>query len=139
MKIYESFSENDTREIAKELSKQLKEGDVIALAGELGAGKTAFVKGLHSALDCDGEVTSPTFTLVNQYDGEKTLYHFDVYRLENISIDDCDWIDDYIFGDGICIIEWADNIKDILPDEHIRIEIKKDYSKGESYREIKIC
>ena len=70
-------------------------------------------------------VTSPTFTLVNQYDGNLTVYHFDVYRLENPSVDECDWMDDYLFGDGICLIEWADNIKRVLPDTTVRIEFEK--------------
>lgn len=137
---YISNSEKETFEIAKSFAKSLKSGDIIALSGDLGAGKTAFVKGVAFALGCNDIVSSPTFTLVNEYTGtEHMLYHFDVYRLSNVTAENCDWIDEYLFSDGICIIEWADNLIDILPENYININITKKPSLGKDYREIEIC
>lgn len=138
--IYSSNSTEETLEIAKKLAAGLKGGDVVALSGELGAGKTVFVKGLTEALGSKDIVSSPTFTLVNEYEGsEFMIYHFDVYRLSGISRDNCDWIDEYLFSDGISIIEWADNIMDILPENHIRVTITKKPTIDNEYREIEIC
>ena len=135
-----SESENETVDIAKNFSKSLKKGDVIALTGDLGAGKTAFVKGITEGLGSSDFVSSPTFTLVNEYTGsECMIYHFDVYRLSNVTVDNCDWIDEYLFSDGVCVIEWAENIMDILPEEHIKITILKSETENTNYREIEIC
>lgn len=125
-------------QIAHNFAQSLKAGDVVALSGDLGAGKTAFVKGVAQALEASQEVTSPTFTIVNQYDGHLTIYHFDAYRLENVSAEDCDWMDDYLFSDGVCLIEWAQNIKTILPQGYIQVKIEKAPEKGEDYRKITI-
>ncbi len=123
---YISHSIEETLNIAKEIASGLKTGDVVSLSGELGAGKTAFVKGAASFFGFLGDVTSPTFTLVNEYDGEElTLYHFDAYRLENANTDALDWIDDYLFGEGICLIEWAEFIAPILPENTVYVEILK--------------
>lgn len=123
---YISNSPDETKNIAKKIAENLKSGDVISLSGELGAGKTAFVKGVADYFGFSGDVTSPTFTLVNEYDGENiTLYHFDAYRLEKANTDELDWIDDYLFGDGICLIEWAEFINPILPKNTVYIEISK--------------
>lgn len=134
---YISFGPKDTENIAKKIASSLKEGSVVALSGELGAGKTAFVRGVADYFEFSGDVTSPTFTLVNEYDGAKLpLYHFDAYRLENANQDELDWIDDYLFGEGVCLIEWAEFINPILPKDTLYIEISKDSSKGDDYREI---
>lgn len=139
MKIYESRSAAETMELAKEFAKTLKGGDVIALSGELGAGKTAFTKGVASFFGIpEDEVSSPTFTMVNEYSGDLTVYHFDAYRLENVSPDSCDWMDDYFFGEGICLIEWAVNIETVLPDGYIDVRLEKDTEKGDDYRKITI-
>lgn len=138
MKRFESHSAEETSKIAEEFAKTLKHGDIVALSGDLGAGKTAFTAGVAKAFGVKESVTSPTFTIVNQYDGELTIYHFDAYRLENIDPDDCDWMDDYFFADGICIIEWAKNIETILPRGYINIRIEKRPEQGEDYREINI-
>ncbi len=123
---YISRSIKETQSIAKKIVSSLKAGDVISLSGELGAGKTAFVKGAAEFFKFSGDVTSPTFTLVNEYDGEEiTLYHFDAYRLENANTLELDWIDDYLFGDGICLIEWAEFIAPILPENTVYVEITK--------------
>ncbi len=133
---YISNSVDETKNIAKEIAKNLKSGDVISLSGELGAGKTAFVKGVADYFGFLGDVTSPTFTLVNEYDGiNLTLYHFDAYRLENANTDELDWIDDYLFGEGICLIEWAEFINPILPKNTVYIEISK---LSENSREISV-
>ena len=136
MKRFESFSIEETFEFAKEFAKTLGPGDIVALLGDLGAGKTAFTAGVASALGVKEQVVSPTFTIVNQYDGDTILYHFDAYRLEDVAPSECDWMDDYLFGDGISIIEWAQNVEAILPKGYIKIRIEKDPDKGENYREI---
>lgn len=122
---YITKSEAETRKLGSDFAKKLSPGSIVALIGDLGCGKTAFVKGAADFFGCTEPVTSPTFTLVNQYDGDITLYHFDVYRLEHPTLDECDWIDDYLFGDGICFIEWADNISEILPENTVRVSFKK--------------
>jgi tRNA threonylcarbamoyladenosine biosynthesis protein TsaE len=139
MKRFETESPEQTRALGREFAKTLAPGQVLALVGDLGCGKTAFVKGIVDAFGDGEEVTSPTFTLVNEYDGEIPVYHFDVYRLDNPAVEECDWMDDYLFSDGICLIEWADNIRDALPADTIRITFAKDIEKGETYREITIC
>jgi len=136
---YISRSEAETIEIAENIAKTLKSGDVVALCGELGAGKTAFVKGVSGYFGATDAVSSPTFTIVNEYNGSLDIYHFDAYRLENVSIDECDWLDDYLFGDGICLIEWAENIENVLPEGYIKIRISKNPDEGEDYREIEVC
>ena len=138
MERFESRSEAETIQIAMEFAKKLRPGDIVALSGDLGAGKTAFIKGVVKSFGIVDKVSSPTFTIVNQYDGDLTIYHFDAYRLENISRDECDWLDDYFFDDGVCLIEWAENIKDVLPSGYITINIRKNAEKGEDYREILI-
>ncbi len=137
---YITHSEKETFDTALDFAKSLKSGDIVALSGELGAGKTAFVKGIAEYLGCKDYVSSPTFTLVNEYTGrELMLYHFDVYRLSGVDITNCDWLDEYLFSDGICIIEWAENLENILPEGTVYVKIKKSPLKGENYREIEIC
>ena len=115
-----------TEEIACDFAKILKPGDVVALCGDLGAGKTAFVRGLTSALGGNGKtVSSPTFSLVNEYDADIKIFHFDVYRLENAGIDELDWLDDYLFNDGVCLIEWAEYVLSVLPKPYYRVDIEK--------------
>jgi len=132
-----SQSENDTFNIGKEIGSKLKSGDVVAFFGDLGAGKTALTRGIASYFGVSN-IHSPTFTLVNEYYGEKiNIYHFDAYR-----IDSAGWIDsgfdEYLYAGGICIIEWAENLTDILPPDAIKITISNDLSKDECYRDIKI-
>ena len=139
MKRFTTTNEEETRRLGNEIGKTLTPGAIVALVGDLGCGKTAFVKGVVDAFGDGDEVTSPTFTLVNEYEGILPVYHFDVYRLENPSLEECDWMDDYFFADGVCLIEWADNIRAVLPKETIRIEFAKDPAQGEDYREIILC
>lgn len=135
---YITYSEEETRELGMKFAEALAPGMIVALSGDLGCGKTAFVKGVAEYFGCEDDVTSPTFTLVNEYYGDMTVYHFDVYRLENPSLEECDWMDDYFFGDGVCLIEWADNIKDVLPDNTIWIRFSKSPENGDDCRVVEI-
>ena len=138
--VIDTWGPEETRAFGKKMGQEARPGQVICLNGDLGVGKTIFTQGFAEGLGIDEPVNSPTFTIVQQYDtGRLPLYHFDVYRLANPALDECDWIDEYLFGNGITIIEWADNIKNILPEGTIRVEIKAYPEKGEDYREIKIC
>lgn len=138
MEKFVSHSEAETRKIAKTFAPNLVPGDIIALIGDLGAGKTAFTKGLAEFFEAEQDVSSPTFTIVNEYNGNLDLFHFDAYRLENVDPDNCDWMDDYFFGSGICVIEWAQNIKQILPKGYFLVRIEKNPNMGDDYREISI-
>ena len=136
---YISNSPDETENIAFQLAELLKENDIITLDGDLGAGKTAFVRGLAKGLGIEDPVSSPTFTIVNEYrKGNIPLFHFDVYRIE--SPDDMYDIgfDEYLYSDGVCAIEWASNIRELLTMPYYEITITKDPSKGEDYREIQI-
>lgn len=137
--IFETYSEQQTMKIAYDLAKKAKIQDVYCLTGDLGAGKTAFTKGFAEGLDIKEHITSPTFTIVNEYkDTLIPFYHFDVYRLSSPEeIFDLGF-EDYFYGDGICLIEWADIIKEFLPDNAVWISITKDLQKGESYRLIEV-
>jgi tRNA threonylcarbamoyladenosine biosynthesis protein TsaE len=115
-------TEVETRQVAAQLAVLLKPGDVVTLEGELGAGKTTFTKGLANGLGVKRHVSSPTFTIVKEYQGELPLYHMDVYRLEN-SEEDIGF-DEYFNGDGICVVEWAQFINEFLPEERLEIEIQ---------------
>ena len=135
--IYVSSGYDETQKIAADFAKKLSAGDIITLDGDLGAGKTAFTGGLAKGLGISGHVTSPTFTIVNEYYGDITVYHFDAYR-----IDADGWInggfDEYLYNEGICIIEWAENLDGILPEDTYKITITRDLSKGDDYRDIEV-
>ena len=113
--IYNSKSEDDTKKLAKKLASKLKKGDLIVLCGELGSGKTKFTEGFLSYFGLENEISSPTFTIVNEYKkNDINIYHFDVYRLEEY------------FENGICLIEWGELIQDALPKEYIKIDFSRD-------------
>lgn len=113
------------------LGKALRPGDIVCLNGDLGAGKTTLTKSIGLGLDVDDYITSPTFALINEYEGRYPVYHFDTYRLENIDeIDDLGF-DDYIYGRGVSIIEWGHRIEKFLPREKIVIDIEKGKDKEE--------
>lgn len=135
---YKSNSPKETANIAKAFAKTLTSGDVLCLNGDLGVGKTAFVQGLVYELGVKEPISSPTFTIVNCYDGKLPIYHFDVYRIEDSDEMYEIGFEEYIYGEGITIIEWAENIKDILPKTRYDITITKDYSKHDDFRIIKI-
>ena len=139
MKNYESFSENDTFEIAKNIAKELKKGSIVCLDGELGVGKTIFAKGFAKGLGIEDDITSPTFTLVQSYESlDNVLHHFDVYRRSDESEMDEIGYEEYFFSDAICLIEWSSLIPDLIPENAIHISIEKDMEKGFDYRNINI-
>ena len=133
----DSFGEDDTRSLAADIARESKKGDVYALIGDLGVGKTAFAKGFAEGLGIDEPIVSPTFTVVHSYEGGRMpLYHFDVYRIGDVSEMDEIGYEDCFYGDGVSLMEWADLVEPILPDDVIRITIEKDLSKGIDYRRI---
>ena len=135
--VFESYSEEDTSGFAKELASKAQKGDVYALTGDLGAGKTAFVKGFAKGLGIKEPVVSPTFTILQIYDsGSLPLYHFDVYRIGDISEMDEIGYEDCFYGDGVSMMEWADLVEPILPENVRTIKITRDISKGPDYRRI---
>lgn len=134
---FETRSCEETKLKAKEFSKTLDKGSVICLYGDLGAGKTAFVQGVAEGLGIEEYITSPTFTIVNMYEsGRLTLYHFDVYRIADVDEMYEIGYEEYVYGDGVSIIEWPQLISDILPDNRIDIHIEKDMDKDINYRKI---
>ncbi len=124
-KVFISLSREDTIKAAENFAKDFTGGEVVLLSGELGAGKTVFAKGVARALGITQEVTSPTFAIHNSYDGKLTLNHFDFYRLDEAEAEVLGL--DEFFGrkDSVCLIEWAENIKGLLPDKVIKVDIEK--------------
>lgn len=137
MNTYISKSEEDTINFAKNFAKNLKIGDIIVLSGELGSGKTKFVQGILENFGMANEISSPTFTIVNEYNSPTiNIYHFDVYRLEDADEFYAIGGDEY-FSKGICIIEWGEMIEDILPKPYTKITFSKN-NDDVNYRELKI-
>ena len=114
----------ETEDFGIKLGKLLEPGDIVCLNGELGAGKTTMTKSIGIGLGVEEYITSPTFTLINQYRGRMPVYHFDVYRLENVEELYDLGFDEYFFGNGVCIIEWAEKIERMLPEDRLVIDIK---------------
>ena len=135
--IYETFSAEETYELGKELGQNAKPGSVYALIGDLGVGKTVFTQGVAAGLEIKEHINSPTFTIVQVYDeGRIPFYHFDVYRIGDVEEMDEIGYEDYFYGNGICFIEWANLIEEILPKNYTCITIEKDLEKGFDYRKI---
>jgi tRNA threonylcarbamoyladenosine biosynthesis protein TsaE len=118
-----SHSESQTRRLGARLAAFLNPGDVLALVGDLGSGKTRWVQGVCKGLGVVDMVTSPTFTLVNEYQGLYPVYHIDLYRLTDPSETATFGLEDYLYGSGITLIEWADRIKNLLPEEYLTVEL----------------
>ena len=138
-KIIESNKEQDTYDLGYELGQHVKPGQVFTLVGDLGVGKTVFTKGLAAGLGITEPVSSPTFTIVQVYDeGRLPFYHFDVYRIGDIEEMEEIGYDDYFFGEGVCLIEWAELIEELIPEGAISITIEKDLEKGFDYRKITV-
>lgn len=133
-----THSAEETFALAEGIAKELKAGSVVCLSGELGAGKTVFAKGLCSGLGVADNVNSPTFTIVNEYDGRLKVFHFDMYRIE----DEYELVeigyDEYLSSGGVCIIEWPSNISNSLPKKRLDINIKRMLSGGDDVRIIEI-
>ena len=135
-KIFETACEADTEKIGEEFAQTLKGGEVIAMYGDLGAGKTAFVRGMAKGLSIKSRVSSPTFTIVNEYPGNPPLIHFDMYRLSSSDeLFDIGW-EDYISRGAICAVEWSENVSDAFFGDEIVVKIEKT---GDTSRKISIC
>ena len=120
-----SHSTQETEAIGEELAQKLRGGDVLAFTGSLGMGKTAFTRGLARGLGCRGRVTSPTFTIVNEYEGRTPLFHFDMYRLgSSDELFDIGW-EDYLARGGVCAVEWSENVADAIPPDAVRVAIER--------------
>lgn len=139
MDIVETYSPEETFEAGEKLGEQAQAGDVFALLGDLGVGKTVFTQGFARGLGIDGPVNSPTFTILQIYEeGRLPLYHFDVYRIGDPEEMDEIGFEEYTEGNGVCLIEWANLIEEILPPNTRVITIGKELTKGLDYRRITI-
>lgn len=119
---FEARSETDTQRLAATVAEKLGPGSVLALDGDLGAGKTRFSQALAAALGVEGVVNSPTFTIIKEYEGRVPLYHMDVYRISQAEADELG-LEEYFYGAGVCVIEWASVIRDLLPPERLAVYI----------------
>lgn len=138
--IRETNSERETYELGLAMGREARPGEVYTLIGDLGVGKTVFTKGLAAGLGIKEPVSSPTFTILQEYEeGRLPFYHFDVYRIGDVEEMDEIGYEDYIYGDGVSLIEWADLIREILPEHYTEVKIEKDLQKGYDYRRISIC
>ena len=139
MRIVESFSPEDTYALGQIIGKEAIAGSVYTLVGDLGVGKTVFTQGLAEGLGITEPVNSPTFTIVQVYEeGRLPFYHFDVYRIGDVSEMDEVGYEEYVYGDGVSLIEWANLIEEILPEKYVQITIEKDLEKGFDYRKIEM-
>ena len=135
--VYESHSARETFAFGKKLGETLKAGTVILLYGDLGVGKTVFAKGLGRGLGIEEPIVSPTFTVLQIYEGGRLpLYHYDVYRIGDVEEMEEIGYEDYLYGQGVCLIEWANRIEEILPESCMAVTIEKDMSENAEYRRI---
>ena len=137
--VVETRSPEETFALGEKIGRTALPGQIYTLTGDLGVGKTVLTQGVAAGLGIREAVSSPTFTIVQVYEeGRLPFYHFDVYRIGDIEEMEEIGYDDYFFGNGVCLIEWAELIADILPEEHISIKIEKDLSQGFDYRRITV-
>lgn len=137
--VYESNSPEETYEIAFKMGQEIKRGEIVCLYGDLGVGKTVFAKGFAKGLGVNDVVTSPTFTLVQEYHGTRMpLYHFDVYRIGDIEEMFEIGYEEYFYGEGVCLIEWADFVKELLPHGYTKVTISKSLSGDVNFRKIRV-
>ncbi len=137
--IKETFESGGTFEFGRELSEKAGRGEVYALIGDLSAGKTVFAQGFAKGLGIKERGNSPTFTILNIYEeGRLPLYHFDVYRIEEPEEMEETGYEDYFYGDGVCLVEWADMIDGLLPEDTVFVKIEKDLNRGTDYRRITV-
>lgn len=135
----ETFSAKETFEVGKQMGREAKAGEVYCLLGDLGVGKTVFTQGFAQGLGIEEPVSSPTFTILQEYEeGRLPFYHFDVYRISDPEEMDEIGFDDYIYGSGVCLVEWANLIADLIPPFAKTICIEKDLEKGFDYRKITV-
>ena len=137
--IIETNTPKETFEFGKKLGEAAKAGTVYTLIGDLGVGKTVFTQGLAKGVEIDEPISSPTFTIVQVYEeGRLPLYHFDVYRIGDVEEMEEIGYEDYFYGNGVSLIEWANLIEEILPEQYTEIKIEKDLEKGFDYRKITV-
>ena len=137
--IIETNSAEETFAFGKKIGEMAKPGQIYTMIGDLGVGKTVFTQGLARGLDITEPISSPTFTIIQEYEeGRLPFYHFDVYRIGDIEEMEEIGYDDYFFGNGVCMIEWANLIEELIPDSRIQVTIEKDLEKGFDYRKITI-
>ena len=131
--VWETHTPEETFELGRSLGEKAVAGQIYCLDGDLGTGKTVFTQGFAAGLGIEEPVNSPTFTIVQQYDGGRLpMYHFDVYRIGEIGYEDC------FYGEGVCLIEWSLLIRELLPRTAVRVVIEKELEKGFDYRKISI-
>ena len=138
MTIFESFSQLDTENFGQQMGQAATRGEVYALIGDLAAGKTAFARGFARGLGVDADITSPTFGIVNEYSGMLPLYHFDVYRIKHIQEMEDTGYDEYFWGDGVSLVEWADIIEELLPDDSVFVHFERLAGHDNDYRRITV-
>lgn len=139
MEIIETNTDKETKEWGQKMGRSAKAGAIYALVGDLGVGKTVFTKGFAEGLGVIEHISSPTFTLVNEYhDGRLPFYHFDVYRIEEAEELEMIGFEEYLYGNGVTLIEWANRVPELLPPDTVWITIAKDYEKSDEYRRITI-
>ena len=137
--VIETHDPEETFEVGRKIGMNAKPGQIYTLTGDLGVGKTVFTQGVAAGLGITEPVNSPTFTIIQEYeDGRLPFYHFDVYRIGDLEEMEEIGYDDYFFGQGICLIEWAELIEEILPEKRIEVTIEKDLEKSFEYRKITI-
>ena len=137
--VVETNSEKETWELGKQLAESAKSGQVFSLIGDLGVGKTVLTKGMAAGLGISEPVNSPTFTILQVYEeGRLPFYHFDVYRIADLEEMDEIGYEDYFYGDGICLVEWANLIEELMPENTVRITIEKDLERGFDFRRITV-
>ena len=137
VKTVETGNAEETFALGRRLGDQASAGEVYTLVGDLGVGKTVFTQGMAKGLGIEDTVNSPTFTILQVYgEGRLPFYHFDVYRIGDVGEMDEIGYEEYFYGDGVCMVEWADLIEEILPEHYFRITICKDLSKGMDFRKI---
>lgn len=123
----------ETRKFGERLARKLRAGDVVALIGALGSGKTCLAQGICRGLGVTGYVTSPSFTIINEYQGYLPIYHFDLFRLQDVTeLFDLGY-EEYFYGNGICLVEWAEKVEELLPEERVKITLRR---VGERHRQI---
>ena len=138
--VIDTWGPEETRAFGKKMGQEARPGQVICLNGDLGVGKTIFTQGFAEGLGIDEPVNSPTFTIVQVYEeGRLPFYHFDVYRIGDIEEMDEIGYEDYFYGSGVTMIEWANLIEEILPQDYQEVQIEKDLEKGFDYRRISVC
>ncbi|MCR5501268.1 MAG: tRNA (adenosine(37)-N6)-threonylcarbamoyltransferase complex ATPase subunit type 1 TsaE [Acetatifactor sp.] len=136
---FESHDAEETAALGERIGKEARPGEVYTLIGDLGVGKTVFTQGFAKGLGIQDHVNSPTFTILQVYEeGRLPFYHFDVYRISDPSEMDEIGFEEYVFGQGVSMIEWANLIEEILPEKHVQVTIEKDLSKGFDFRKITV-